>query len=161
MLVLLEAEASGFSARHVGLRPRLVNRFRAPRLDRTLAEGRSPEATVDLALRAQTLVRISVRRDLAKSVQRIVDLSTRPTPSTRLSVPVCRDRVAEAEKELHGLIEGLLTPGPVSARGVARVSVFLSDGRGPLYHRGNPDDLRSRIEELVDALNPLHGAIDR
>jgi hypothetical protein len=69
--------------------------------------------------------------------------------------------VAEAKKELQGLIEGLLTPGPVSARGVARVSVFLSDGRGPLYHRGNPDDLRSRIEELVDALNPLHGAIDR
>jgi hypothetical protein len=108
-----------------------------------------------LALRARELVRTSFRCDLADSVHRIVVASTRAVVSRPSSIPLCRDRVTEASDELQSLIDRLRSPGPVSARGVARVSTLLRDGSGPLYHRGNTDDLRTSVRETVTALDPL------
>ena len=45
------------------------------------------------------------------------------------------ERVAKARPELETLIEHLLAPAPVSARGVAIVQLLLSDGLGPYARR--------------------------
>src|SRR5215470_14662879 len=75
----------------------------------------------------------------------------------RPRVPVCRDRVRESAEELGDLIRRLLADGPVAARGVALASALLRDGSGPLYHRANADDVRARVREAVNALDPLTG----
>jgi hypothetical protein len=133
---------------------RLWARLAARRLDADLAAGASPDASVRLALRARTLVRTSVRRDLARSTQRVLAAAVRPSAGPRLPIPVCRDRVRDASGELAELITCLLTPGPVPARGVAKVSVLLGDASGPLYHRGSAQDLRATVRETAEALSP-------
>ena len=75
----------------------------------------------------------------------------------RPRVPLCRDRIRESADELEDLIRRLLADGPVAARGVALASALLSDGSGPMYHRGNADDVRARVREAVNALDPLTG----
>jgi hypothetical protein len=126
-------------------------RVRASRLDSDLADGASPDATVALALRAQILVRPRTRRDVALGAQRLLATAMQ----TRAAVPLCRDRISESSEEFGNLIQRLLAGGPVAARGVALASVLLSDGGGPLYHRGNTDDVSARIREAVNALDPL------
>jgi hypothetical protein len=79
-------------------------------------------------------------------------------PAARRSrVPICRDRVTESSEELEDLIRRLLADGPVAARGVALATILLSDGSGPLYHHANEDDVRARVREAVNALEPLTG----
>ncbi len=134
----------------------LLVKFRAARLDRDLAVGACPDTTAALALRAQLLVRMSVRRDLARSVQRILAAAARPSASRQPQVPACRDRVKDAADDFRALIRCLTTPGPVPARGVAKVCVLLSDARGR-YHRANREDLGALVREAADALNPLTG----
>jgi hypothetical protein len=73
----------------------------------------------------------------------------------RPRVPICRDRVRESAEDFGDLIRRLLADGPVAARGVALASILLSDGSGPLYQRGNTDDVRARVREAVNALDPL------
>jgi hypothetical protein len=153
MFLLLEEGESGLRARQAGLWDRLTVRFRSARLDRDLAAGASPDSKVELALRARTLLRTSVRRDLARSVRRIMDGSARPTVASRWSVPVCRDKVADAREDLGSLVDRLLDSGPVSVRGLAHVSVLLGDGSGPLYNRANTDDLRATVRATVEALD--------
>jgi hypothetical protein len=140
---------------------RLLMRLRAHRLDLDLARGASPDATVAMALRAQMLVSAAVRRDLARSAQRIVTAAIHTSPQGCLPVPICRDRVRDAAGEFAELTRRLLAAGPVTARGVAQASLLLSDARGPLYHRANPGDLRSMVREAAGALEPaerlMHG----
>jgi len=133
---------------------RLGARLAARSLDADLAAGASPESSVRLALRARMLVRTSVRRDLARSTQRVLAAAARPSAGPRLPVPVCRDRVRDASGELAELIACLLTPGPVPARGVAKVSILLGDASGPLYHRSSTQDLRATVRETTEALSP-------
>jgi hypothetical protein len=128
----------------------LLARVRASRLDRDLARGVSPDASVPLALRAQMLVGARTRREVARGAQRILAAATREPAR----VPVCRDRVRDSAGELGDLIQRLLAGGPVAARGVALASVLLRDGGGPVYHRASADDVRVRVREAVRALDP-------
>jgi hypothetical protein len=167
MLVLLD-ESGCPVARQARPWDRLMAHARASRLDRDLAGGASPDASVALALRAQMLVRERTRRDVAEGAQRIlatamqgpgIDRSLalaargpQMPAAGRLLAPICRDRVRESTAEFGDLIRHLLADGPVAARGVALASTLLSDGSGPLYHRASTGDLRARVREAVDAL---------
>jgi hypothetical protein len=153
MLVLLD-ECGCPAAHPVYPWDRFLVWLQVHRLDADLARGVSPEATPALALRAQMLVSMAARRDLARSAQRILTSATRRSPHGRLPVPVCRDRVRDSAGEFGELISRLLAGGPVAARGVARVSVLLGDASGPLYHQASPDDLRAGVRAAVDALEP-------
>ncbi len=136
---------------------RLLARLHGTRLDHALVAGASPEASAELALRGQSLVRPRERRALARSVLRLLAESHRPAPRLfRSGSPIRRDRIRAAAAELQSLVEHLLAPVPVSARGVAHVTVLLSDGSGPLYHPGSSEDLRSHILRAINALDPLH-----
>jgi len=140
----------------VAVRPldRLLAWLHAPRLDTALAAGASPDATVGLALRARTLVRVRARRALAHAAWRVLAESVQP-PSGHVSVPVCRDRVQDCAPELEDLIRRLLAPGPVSAQGIAQASALLSYASSPVYHRANPDNLRARVLSATHALDPV------
>jgi hypothetical protein len=151
MLVLLD-EADCPIARTARPWDRLAARLHAFSLDRDLAAGASPDASMALALRAQMLVRPRYRRDLARSARRVLTAATQPPFGSRLSVPICRDRVAGSSEEFADLIRGLLAPGPVSARGVAQASVLVADASGPLYRRASAGDLRARVRDAADAL---------
>jgi hypothetical protein len=155
MLLLLDDGSGCPVATKARIRDRLGARLNARRLDAELAAGASPDASVRLALRARMLVRTSVRRGLARSAQRILAAAARPPAGPRLPVPVCRGRVRDAAGELDDLITGLLRPGPVPARGVAKASVLLGDASGPLYHRSSAQDLRATVREAAEALSPL------
>jgi hypothetical protein len=133
---------------------RLLMRLRSYHLDTELARGASPDASVVLALRAQMLVSVAARRNLARSAQRVLTAAMQTSPRSRLPVPICRDRVRDSAGEFAELIRRLLASGPVAARGVAQASLLLTDAGGPLYHRANPDDLRSMVRAAVGALEP-------
>jgi len=135
-------------------RDRLRARIRAFRLDAALAAGASPDATVTLALRAQLLVQMRARRDLARIARRILAAAVCGPDGDRLPVPICRDRVRDCAEELEDLIGRLLAAGPVSARGVAQARALLADGTSPIYHRASRDNLRAMVLAATDALTP-------
>jgi hypothetical protein len=131
---------------------RLLTRLRGFRLDQDLADGASPDASVELALRAQLLVRPRHRQELARSMSRLLSEAQRSSYGGRPAVPVCRDRIRECEDEFAELIGRLQARGPVPARGVAKAGLLLADAGGPLYRRSSRDDLRARLREAADAL---------
>jgi hypothetical protein len=158
MLVLLD-ECGCPIARPARPWDRLLMRLRSYHLDAELARGASPDATVALALRAQMLVSVGVRRNLARSAQRVLTVAMQTSPRDRLPVPICRDRVRDSVGEFAELTRRLLPAGPVAARGVAQASLLLTNAGGPLYHRANPDDLRRMVREAISALEPAERLI--
>ena len=148
MLVVLDDSRAGLVARAASPWDRLAARVRASRLDTELAAGASPERSLGLALRAQVLVQTRTRSDIARGMQRILTAADRG----RGRVPVCSDRIRSCSAELTELISRLLTPGPVSAGGVAQARMLVTDARGPVYHRESHVDLRSSLRAAMDAL---------
>jgi len=134
-------------------RDRLLARLRASRLDTALAAGASPDATVGLALRAQTLIRARVRRSLAQAAERVLAAAAQPRAS-RPAIPVCRERVRDCSQELEDLIGRLLAPGPVSAQGIAQASALFTHATSPVFYRPSHDNLRARILTAAHALDP-------
>ena len=74
-------------------------------------------------------------------------------------VPLCRDRIRAADASVRKMIAALLVPGPVPARGVATVSLLLSDGAGPLYNRRSPTDLEEAVHEALLRLDPVSSPV--
>jgi hypothetical protein len=133
---------------------RLLVHVRGFRLDQELAGGASPEASIELALRAQLLVRPRHRRELARSASQLLSTAQRSPSGGRPPVPVCRDRVRACADEFGELIARLQANGPIPARGVAKAGLLLADATGPLYRRATRDDLRARLRDVTDALIP-------
>jgi hypothetical protein len=153
MLVLLDDRDAGFRVARVGARDRLVARLRAPSLDGALAGGASPDSTAALALRARHLVRPSVRGYLARSLRRVAREDQRHR-ARRVTGPSLGHSVEECSDEIDALAERLVTPGPVSVRGVAQVRVLLSDGAGPLYRRSSREEVADKVRDARDSLEP-------
>jgi hypothetical protein len=133
---------------------RAVARLRAPTLDRRLASGFEPEANRLMATRAHALVTPGRRRALAANWEHLLDVARRPALRHNGRVPLCRDRIAEADSEVRSMVAALVTPWPVSARGVAMASRLLSDGAGPLYNRRSPTDLVAAVRDVTAELDP-------
>lgn len=146
----------------VRLRPwhRLLARCAATRLDRELATGTSPETSLSLAARAMQLTSGKSRRDLARSLQRILAaVSQQPAgmPSRTAAVhpprlPLCRTRISHSAGSLATLAGYLAAPGPIPMQGVAMVSQLLIDGTGPLYCQACSEDLADIIDKATWAL---------
>jgi len=134
-------------------RDRLVARWRALKLDRAIADGAAPTTDAALALRAQALVGRRTRRDLSHTLERILRQSAVPA-SLGPRMVARRDRVYDAKDDLALLARRLGSATQVDARGVARVRVLLSDASGPLYWRRNKEDLRTRVRDAIEALEP-------
>ena len=143
----------------VRLRPwhRVLARCAAPRLDRELAAGASPESSARRAARAVQLTSMKARRDLAASVQRILaadgDLAAVTVMTARPArLPLARAQIRQSAGPLTVLAGYLAAPGPVPAQGVAILSQLLADGAGPLYRQASTKDLGDLIDEATRAL---------
>ena len=158
--VLLCDEQGHFALRRLRPWHRLLARCAAPRLDRELAAGASPESSALLAARAMQLTSVKSRRALAASLQRILAAAGQSPAGVSLGavaihpsrVPLCRERISQSAGPLARLAGHLAVPGPVPVQGVAMASQLLADGTGPLYHAGCGDDLDDIIAKVTRAL---------
>jgi hypothetical protein len=156
-LVILRPQKSANAvlvARRPRFRERLDSRLRATWLDVELARGVPPEARAALALRAQTLGEPRTRQVLAQSLRHILDDARKGSPPRRGQIATLRADVLAAADQLELLIERLLEPGILAARGLAQVRVLLIDGRGPLYFGGASQDLRAAAVRALTQLEP-------
>lgn len=151
--VLVVSPVEGLVDRPVRPRDRLVARVRAHGLDQRLCHGEPPESSVPLAVRAVHLVGPASRRYLARTVRRVVALTSQPSWCSH--VPVSYRNVRAALRELEALHERLEASGPVSAYGIAQLRALLTDGAGPLYRGSNRDDLAERLRDVLTALDEL------
>jgi hypothetical protein len=122
------------------------------RLDRLLAEGRSPTTDRRLTLRAIQLARPALRAALAACLcdaMRSIDESA-ITRLRRPQVPVDAASVRVCTPELRELAHSLTDINP-RVRGVAITHALLTDGGGPLYI-GPPDRLRDSLLTARSAL---------
>jgi hypothetical protein len=162
-VVLLADPQSGrrVVARPARLRERLAARWRAGSLERELARGASPATAAALALRAQWLIGPAARDALARRLLRVLGDARRGHPWPGTKVRPRRRAVAAAAQEMDLVAARLLAPGPVSARGVARVRLLLSDGCGPLYFDGSGVDLRAAMARALEDLEPRRDLLPR
>lgn len=152
---VLDPPAAGHGARRrtvsVLLRLRVVLRRR--RLDRLLADGRSPATDPRLALRATQLARLPLRADLASALRDAMRCSNETALTRRRSpqAPVALASVRECAEELCALARALTDVNP-RIRGVAITSQMLTDGLGPLYTPGQTEQLRTILLSARSAL---------
>jgi hypothetical protein len=131
------------------LAARLNARLHAPTLDRELASGIAPWRSPPHAARALQLTGDRNRRGLARSLERLVEnAQCGRRQSCSAVVYPCREQVLEALPSLLTVAGQLRSAAPIDARGVARLSILLSDGSGPCY-------LRIRRNALTDALQEI------
>ena len=156
-LVILRPQTSAKAvlvARPARFRERLTARLSASWLDGELARGVAPDARAALALRAQTLGETRTREALARSLRRVLDDARQGSQPRRGQIAALRADVLAAADQLERLIERLLEPGIVAARGCAHVRMLLIDGRSPLYFRGASHDLAAAAADALAALEP-------
>jgi hypothetical protein len=154
-VVVLVDPRQGVLARNASLQERMTARVLPDRLDRALAAGTCPEDSAELAVRAAKLISTPFRRQLARSLTRLLDLAAGPPPRLPAAPPLARlHRVAAARFELETLRNRVLLPGPVNARGMALVHNLLTDGSGPLYRAASQDSLAELAIRAAHALDP-------
>jgi hypothetical protein len=154
LLLLACGSENAVIAARPRLRDRLAVRWRARHLDRALAAGTPPEASLALALRAQELTEPERRRSIAGGLRRIArDASAgRRSPVARIQPD--RVGIKAASEQLRLLADRLDQPGPVAARGVAKAWLLLTDGTGPLYNPHSRSTLREGIARATLELRP-------
>jgi hypothetical protein len=133
-----------------GFTARLAARVRGHALDRALISGADPAATPQLAARAVRLTSASMRREVARGLDRLA----RDENETRGRWQVLPSRRAAAVNapELHALATRLRAPGPLYARGIAMLTRLLIEGVGPAYNDARGDLLAQRLRDARVAM---------
>jgi hypothetical protein len=154
-LVLTDARGSGvLAACPDRVADKAMARAFAFRLDYRLAAGDDPGSSRLLASRAQHLVSLATRQELAESWEHLLAKARRTPAPGRAAMAIRADRVLAAEPDVLDLIAHLRAALPVAARGVAAASVLLTDGAGPVYHRRAAVGLRDALRAAVAHLEP-------
>jgi hypothetical protein len=122
-------------------------------LDKKLSSGAAPESTLLLASRADSLSTSRARREIAFGWLNLLQKSRRASARNPLA-PLCRRRVIEAQDAILRVVDALEVELPVPARGVAMACELLTDGLGPIYNPMNSQDLRARLAEVAENLDP-------
>jgi len=68
--------------------------------------------------------------------------------------PFNRECIITSELDIRMLLDALLAPLPVPARGVAMANWLLRDGTGPIYNRHRSAELGIALKEAVAQLDP-------
>jgi hypothetical protein len=118
---------------------RVTARLKAYQFDRQLAVGVPAPAGSALAVHQARLISVAEREAIARALRQAVhDADAGPYPlSSR--IPVHPTNIAEAGDLIDTITLRLHSPRPVSARGMARLRLVLSDGCGPMYRFGHGD----------------------
>ena len=123
-------------------------------LDRELAHGVSPSASPALARRAQVLRSRRVRRRLADGLDAVLVEAVAPSRGQTAAVPVQRQEVLLAQRDLSRLARALRSESAPSVRAIAAASVLLTDGTGPVfasYPRGTLAEAALQAAFLAEA----------
>ena len=130
---------------------RVIEELFATRFDTQLAAGVAPEPGSVLAAHVSRLASADERRKLAEVLNHSVCESHSRRTRVSATIPVDRSAVAAAVGLIDQVVLRLLGPRPVSARGVARLRLLLSNGAGPMYWSGGGDlgaELRAVLAQL-------------
>ncbi|HEX4256808.1 MAG TPA: hypothetical protein VH089_17075 [Streptosporangiaceae bacterium] len=146
-------EPTPWAARRARVADRLLARLLGTSLDRQLAAGQAPEAGRLLAVRAQQIVTLRHRRQLAGNWERLLTVAADGPPS-RPRALLCRGRIVAAAADVHELAGHLRAPLPVAATGVAAAQVLLTDATGPVYNRRDRTGLDTRLRAISALLDP-------
>jgi len=163
--VLVERPGLGLVVAKVSRWTRLVARVRFATLDEALAAGVEPESGPALALRAERLIAPPMRHRLGRCLRFYANEARRrrspwraPWPAAPPPLPGSGPHVAGAADELLELADMLEGSEPVEVRGVALVSVLLTDGGGPLHYNRGAKRLVAAARAAGDALAPRTAA---
>ena len=129
-----------------------MSRLLGASLDRKLAHGQSPDARLLLAARAQFLVSPVHRQALAHLWGDLVARALRPPGLRDPHAPLNRNAIVASEPAIRLVTAALVAPIPGDVRGIAMLRCLLSDGSGPLYHRGSPIGLDRALREAATHL---------
>jgi hypothetical protein len=130
---------------------RLTARLLANSYDRKLASGAVVAPGTALAVHARRLITVAERESVARSFRTALREARKPlTPWTARSW-THRPNVNAAAGAIDAVTLHLHSPRPVSAEGMARLRLLLSDGTGPLYICGR-GDLVSALRTALSAL---------
>jgi hypothetical protein len=130
---------------------RVIAELFATRFDKQLVAGVAPEPGSALAAHVSRLASAGERRKLAEALHHSVCETHSRHTRMSATVPVDRSAVAAAVGLIDQVVERLTGPRAVSARGVARLRLLLSDGAGPMYWPGGGDlgaEVRAVLAEL-------------
>jgi hypothetical protein len=139
--------------RPAGITGRLLARLFGASLDRLLATGSPPESSRLLAIRAQQIVALRSRRELARHWEHLLTAATLP-PRPGAPAPLCQDRILAARDDVRDLAARLRAPLPVGATGVAAAQMLLTDAAGPVYNRRNGASLTAQLRRISSELDP-------
>jgi hypothetical protein len=142
------------AVRRSRLTDRLLARLFGASLDHQLAAGRPPESSPRLAARAQHIVAIRTRRQLAHDWENLLRRARRAHGAYNPAIPVRSERIAAAEPDVHELMRRLAAPLPVPARGVAMATVLLTDALSPVYSSRSGGSLPAALEAAIAELDP-------
>jgi hypothetical protein len=143
----------------LAVRPsRLTGRVRArmlgAALDRQLAAGRAPESSPLLAERAQHIVAIRSRQELARNWENLLRVAQRAHGTYHPARPIRSDRIIVAETAVRELVRRMTLPLPVAARGVAMATALLTDASSPVYNPHSRVSLAAELEAAAAQLDP-------
>jgi len=132
------------------IRAHLAARLFPHILDKQLAVRAARPAGGALALHAARLESDDERHAIAAALRRAVVAAHEGHPLRSSGVPVHRNNVIDAEDVIDTITLWLHSQRHVSATGMARLRILLSDGRGPMYSRG-VGDLGDRLRAAFAA----------
>jgi hypothetical protein len=133
------------------LAARVTARLRAYQLDRQLAVGVPAPAGSALAVHQERLTSAAEREAIARVLRQAVHHARAGGAPLSSRIPVHPTNIAAAEDLIDTITLRLHSPPPVSARGMARLRLVLSDGCGPMYRFGR-GDLSGRLGAALSEL---------
>ena len=136
---LLSAASDVSAAPRPSLAARVTARLRAYQFDRQLAVGVPAPAGSALAVHQARLTSSAEREAIARTLRLAVHDAHAGLSPFSSRIPVHSNNIAAAEDLIDTITLRLHSPRPVSARGMARVRLVLSDGGGPMYRFGRGD----------------------
>jgi hypothetical protein len=130
---------------------RLKARLFAGRLDREVEAGIVPLPDSSLAVHTARLTSTGEREALARTLRQALDEMRHGRQGISSRIPVHPERLASCRGVIDDITLLLHSPRPVRARGVARLRLLISDGRGPLYRSGR-GSLGAELRGVLAAL---------
>jgi hypothetical protein len=116
---------------------RLWARLFAARYDRQVDEGHRVAAGGPLAAHYVRLASVRERQHMAEALTTLMgDAGLIAGGGVGTRVPIRAEVVRASADVVEAVLARLAGPRPVRARGVARLRILLSDGRGPVYRAG-------------------------
>jgi len=130
---------------------RVTARLRAHQFDRQLAVGVPAPAGSALAVHQARLGTVAEREAIARTLRQALHDANAGAAPLSSRIPLHPSNIVAAEELIDAITLRLHSPRPVSARGMARLRVVLSDGSGPMYQFGR-GDLSGRLGAALAAL---------